>query len=64
MSNPSVRDTPGDRGADCADRVDADDPELFHGSPVGLQVMCRRLEEETALGLAGIVTRACQSRES
>ncbi|KAL9616363.1 MAG: hypothetical protein Q9160_008757 [Pyrenula sp. 1 TL-2023] len=36
------------------------DPNAFHGSPVGLQVMCRRLEEETALRLVSIITEALQ----
>ena len=37
-----------------------DNPEAFHGAPVGLQVMCRRLEEELSLRLAEIITNACQ----
>lgn len=37
-----------------------DDPRAFHGHPVGLQVMCRRLEEETCLKLAEIITNAIQ----
>jgi len=35
-----------------------DDPVTFHGTPVGLQVMCRRLEEEKVLGLLGIIGNA------
>jgi Asp-tRNA(Asn)/Glu-tRNA(Gln) amidotransferase A subunit family amidase len=35
-----------------------DDPVTFHGTPVGLQVMCRRLEEEKVLGLLGIISNA------
>lgn len=29
-----------------------DDPETFHGMPVGLQIMGRRLEEEKMLAIA------------
>ena len=34
------------------------DPQVFHGAPVGLQVMCRRLEEEKALELVEFVANA------
>ena len=30
-------------------------PAVAHGMPLGLQVMCRRLEEESALALADII---------
>jgi amidase len=30
----------------------SDNPDLFHGSPVGVQVICRRLEEEKVLAIA------------
>lgn len=33
-----------------------DDPSTFHGMPVGIQIMCRRAEEEVALALANIVS--------
>lgn len=29
-----------------------DDPKTFDGMPVGLQIMCRRLEEEKVLAIA------------
>ncbi|KAK5082629.1 hypothetical protein LTR05_006509 [Lithohypha guttulata] len=32
------------------------DPSTFHGMPVGIQIMCRRAEEEVALALANIVS--------
>ena len=34
-----------------------DDPELFHGMPIGLQVICQRLEEEKVLAIAEEVER-------
>lgn len=36
-----------------------DDPVMQHGMPIGLQVMCRRVEEEVALALTGIIVDAC-----
>ena len=35
-----------------------DDAVAFHGMPVGLQVMCRRTEEEKALKLVEIILDA------
>lgn len=35
-----------------------DDPELQHGTPVGLQLVGRRLEEEKILGLVGMISEA------
>lgn len=32
---------------------------MQHGMPVGLQVMCRRIEEEVALALAQIIVQMC-----
>jgi amidase len=29
-----------------------DDPELFDGAPVGLQIVCRKFEEEKAIAIA------------
>jgi Asp-tRNA(Asn)/Glu-tRNA(Gln) amidotransferase A subunit family amidase len=29
-----------------------DDPELFDGAPVALQIVCRKFEEEKALAIA------------
>ncbi|KAK5482945.1 hypothetical protein LTR43_010003 [Exophiala xenobiotica] len=34
------------------------DPKAFHGAPVGLQLMCRRTEEETALKLVEMILQA------
>lgn len=33
-----------------------DDPEIHDGSPVGLQVVGRRLQEEKTLALAKVIT--------
>ncbi|KAL6408199.1 Acetamidase [Ilyonectria robusta] len=33
------------------------DAELYHGAPVAVQVVCRRLEEEKVLGLATMISR-------
>jgi hypothetical protein len=35
-----------------------DDSEIFKGAPVGLQVMCRRLQEEKVLDLVECITSA------
>lgn len=40
-----------------ADQDSIDDPVLFHDSPIGLQVVCRRLEEEKVLAIAEEVER-------
>lgn len=32
-----------------------DDPEIYHGGPVGVQVVARKFEEEKALAIAGVV---------
>jgi len=61
--NESIDAKQFDRNPKSADdaKVLADyDPRAFHGHPVGLQVMCRRLEEETCLKLAEIITNAIQ----
>lgn len=39
--------------------IPLDEPGTFHGMPVGIQIMCRRAEEEVALALAEIVSRVC-----
>lgn len=38
----------------------SDNPITFHGMPVGIQIMCRRAEEEVALSLAGIISELSQ----
>jgi hypothetical protein len=35
-----------------------DDAAIYHGTPVGLQLICRRFEEEKVLGLTKIVANA------
>ena len=36
----------------------SDDPELFHGLPIGLQLAGRTLEEEAVIAMTEIVDRA------
>ena len=38
-----------------------DDPEIFHGMPVGLQLVGKTLEEEAVLAMTGIVVEALRS---
>ena len=35
-----------------------DDPEMFHGLPIGLQLVGRTLEEEAVIAMTEIVDRA------
>lgn len=35
-----------------------DDPELYHGTPVAVQIMCRKYEEEKCWAIAKIVADA------
>ena len=35
-----------------------DDPKIFHGMPVGLQLVGKTLEEEAILAMTGIVVEA------
>jgi Asp-tRNA(Asn)/Glu-tRNA(Gln) amidotransferase A subunit family amidase len=37
----------------------ADDAKVFHGMPIGLQVVCGRLEEEKVLAIAEEVEKVC-----
>lgn len=39
-----------------------DDPELYHGAPVGLQLVGRRLQEEKILTLAEHIGQAVARR--
>ncbi|KAL2201849.1 putative general amidase GmdA [Sarocladium strictum] len=39
------------------------DPELQHGTPVGLQLVGRRLEEEKILGLVGMISEALSLKD-
>jgi len=39
----------------------SDDPEVFHGMPIGLQIMGRRLEEEKVLAVAEEVRRCVEN---
>ena len=41
-----------------------DDKEVFHGSPIGLQIMCRRLQEEKAIALGEIIVSALKNCKS
>lgn len=43
---------------------DSYDPELFHGAPVAVQVVARRLQEEKVITLAEIVDEALKMAES
>lgn len=38
-----------------------DDPAVFHGMPVGLQLVGKTLEEEAVLAMTGIVVEALRS---
>ena len=40
----------------------ADDPELFHGLPVGLQLIGRTQEEEGVIALTEVVDRALKAQ--
>jgi amidase len=40
--------------------IEADDPELYHGGPVGLQLVARKFEEEKILAIAKIVLAAME----
>jgi Asp-tRNA(Asn)/Glu-tRNA(Gln) amidotransferase A subunit family amidase len=39
----------------------SDDPEIYHGAPVGVQLVARKFEEEKILAIAGIVTSALET---
>ena len=39
----------------------SDDPELFHGLPIGLQLVGRTLEEEAVIAMTEIVDRALKN---
>lgn len=41
-----------------------DDPQLFHGLPVGLQLIGRTLEEEGVLAMAEVVDAALKAAQS
>lgn len=41
----------------------ADDPELFHGLPVGLQLIGRTLEEEGVIAMTEVVVKAVKDFE-
>ncbi|KAK3331484.1 amidase signature domain-containing protein [Apodospora peruviana] len=43
------------------DNWDSYDPELYHGGPVGLQIVARKFEEEKVLAIAKIVYAALQT---
>lgn len=41
-----------------------DDPEIYHGGPVGIQIVARKLEEEKILAIAKIVAAALESSKA
>jgi Asp-tRNA(Asn)/Glu-tRNA(Gln) amidotransferase A subunit family amidase len=41
--------------------VVSDDPEIYHGAPVGVQLVARKFEEEKIPAIAGIVTSALET---
>lgn len=41
-----------------------DDPEIYHGAPVGVQIVARKFEEEKVLGIAKLVHAALLSAQS
>jgi amidase len=41
-----------------------DDPEIYDGGPVGLQIVARKFEEEKILAIAKIVCAALESSKS
>ncbi|KAL2267920.1 hypothetical protein VTJ83DRAFT_5197 [Remersonia thermophila] len=43
---------------------DAYDPEVYHGAPVGVQLVARKFEEEKILAIAEIVTAALETMRS
>ena len=43
----------------CADRLD--DPEMYDGAPVGIQIVGRKFEEEKVLSIAKIITSAMET---
>lgn len=47
--------------SDIDGRIQADyDPEFYHGAPVSLQVVGKRLEEEKVLEMVEIISKALQ----
>ncbi len=38
----------------------SDDPDVYHGGPVGVQVVARKFEEEKILAIAAIVNAALE----
>lgn len=41
----------------------ADDPEIYHGAPVGIQIVGKKFEEEKVLAIAHLVNQALQESE-
>ena len=40
----------------------ADDPEIYDGGPVGVQIVARKFEEEKALAIAKVVNSALKAQ--
>lgn len=38
-----------------------DDPEIYHGAPVGVQLVARKFEEEKILAIAGVAVEALKA---
>ncbi|KAL0471511.1 amidase signature domain-containing protein [Neurospora intermedia] len=68
--------TKADRGVDGVDETyrpvnevdranwEAYDPEIYHGAPVGVQIVARKFEEEKVLGIAKVVHAALKNAQS
>jgi len=53
---------PSDRTTEYANTM-ADDPEVYDGAPVGVQIVGRKFEEEKVLAIADIVCKALKRVE-
>jgi Asp-tRNA(Asn)/Glu-tRNA(Gln) amidotransferase A subunit family amidase len=40
-----------------------DDPKIYHGAPVGVQIVARKFEEEKALAIAKIIYAALTDKK-
>jgi len=41
-----------------------DEPDIYHGAPVGVQVVARKFEEEKALAIAEVVQAAIRTAQT
>lgn len=51
-------------GQELTMRFYLDDPEIYHGAPVGLQIVARKFEEEKVLAIAKLVHAALLDAQS